>query len=303
MITGVNRTVNYSTRTVCTDCNGSGAAEGGIATCPQCNGSGVETVSMGNQFMHYQTTCRKCSGAGTVIRDPCGTCGGRGSIRSQESVPVDIPAGVEDGMDMRVPGKGQAGTNGGPAGNLYIRIRVTPSSKFERSGADIHSEVPISLAQAVFGGTIIVPGVSGDLRLKVKPGTEAGGVSRISGRGLPRLNSSQKGDHFVHFGISIPKVESLSQVQREALLTFAAVGEEGRTGTVNELDSFLEQQLSGTLNDAAGSNDKDDETSTGCKENGFFSSLFGGDKSNCNDDEKQESPDKNEDTDPADDKR
>jgi molecular chaperone DnaJ len=140
-----------------------------------------------NGFMSYQTSCRKCNGSGSVIKDPCQGCFGTGTNTKTEELEIDIPPGVGDGMEMRIPNKGQAGSKGGGAGSLFINFRVEQSPDFTRDGADVYSTASISVAQALLGGTVPVKGIMSDMNLKVRAGTASGKRSRLRGRGMPRV--------------------------------------------------------------------------------------------------------------------
>ena len=238
-VKGVSKTVMYSCRAECKPCNGSGAEGGSNATttCHVCSGSGVETASM-QGFLSYQTTCRKCGGAGTIIENPCGICRGQGHVSENRQEEVPIPAGVDDQMELRVPNKGQAGSKGGPSGHLYLVIRVQQSAEFERDGSDVYSTVDISLSQALLGGTVPIKGVLGDKlgNLKVKPGTETGSKLRLRSRGIPKVNTSARGDHFVRFRVQMPR--DLTADEKEMILEIAD-GELSRKGTVEGLDAYI----------------------------------------------------------------
>jgi len=221
-------------------------------------------------FIQYQATCRKCGGAGTVITDPCGGCQGQGEVKENLTLKVDIPAGVEDSMELRVPGKGQSG-RGGPAGNMYISIRVQRSRHFERDGADVYSTVDISLAQAVLGGRVPVKGIWGEMNLKIPSGTESGRKARLNSRGMPVVNASKRGDHYVEYKIKVPKEPT--RVQRELLLRLAYEEDQCDTtpfeGTVEGLEEFT-KKLDEMSSDEPASQGEED---TGLF--GTFSGLFG----------------------------
>lgn len=175
--------------------------------------------------MQTQHPCPTCGGTGKEIKDKCPKCGGSGHMHESHKVEVNIPAGVDDGQQMRLQGQGEAGENGGPYGDLFIVFRVKPSRDFERDGSDLHYSQNISFTQATLGSTIKVKTVYGDVEMKVPAGTQSNTTFRLRGKGMPKLNSSSKGDELVTVKIVTPK--SLNKQQKQALKAFAeASGEE-----------------------------------------------------------------------------
>lgn len=216
---GGTQSISIARSAACDTCDGSGAAPGSQpVTCSHCQGRGVTTIQQG--FMTLQTTCRACRGQGTTISDPCKDCSGRGTVRKDESVDVRIPAGIDSGMRMRIRGKGNNGTNGGPPGDLYLQIHVQAPDPFERDGINLHLRVPVDAAQAALGATVSIPTLDGDTEIKIEPGTQHGKRIALVGQGLPDVNrKNRRGDIIAHIHLRVP--EKLSKAQREALEAYA----------------------------------------------------------------------------------
>ena len=206
----------------CTVCHGSGAAPGtGPSTCPDCDGRGVRAQAQG--FFSLSQPCLRCGGTGHVIEHPCVNCGGRGSTQRLRRYAVPIPAGIKDGARIRLRGKGEAGTHGAPAGDLFVQVTVEPSPMFTRRGDDLVVDVPVLFSEAAAGATIDVPAPDGErVRLKLKAGTADGVLLRARGRGAPKNgDSGKRGDLLARVHISVPR--KLSRAQKEALEKFAAL--------------------------------------------------------------------------------
>jgi molecular chaperone DnaJ len=198
----------------CETCGGSGAKPGTSAkTCTTCSGSG--TVHLRQGFFSIQQTCPHCRGSGKIIPEPCTTCSGQGKIKKQKTLEVKIPAGISEGMRIRSAGNGEPGTNGGPAGDLYIEIRVKPHEIFERDGDDLHCTVPVALTTAALGGTIEVPTLGAKAEIELPEGTQNGKTFRLRGKGIKGLRSSYPGDLYVHVGVETPV--KLTDHQRKLL--------------------------------------------------------------------------------------
>ena len=166
-VKGTTRDLHVVTNVECKPCKGSGAKPGTSAsTCGQCNGSGAEVHQQG--FFAVERPCRRCHGAGTTIKSPCKSCGGKGNVKKPREVEVKIPEGVDTGMNLRLSNQGEAGTRGGPAGHLYVNIEVMSDPFFKRDGTDILIDVPISISQAILGGTVVIPTLTGEVDLKVR---------------------------------------------------------------------------------------------------------------------------------------
>jgi len=198
----------------CPTCRGTGAKPGtSPKVCPVCSGRGIESESQG--IFSISQPCSNCHGTGTVIDDPCPTCGGSGAQRTVRRLRVNIPAGVKDGSRIRLAGKGEGGPRGAEAGDLYVITRVQDSPVFKRSGENLEVEVPLTIPEAVRGGVIEVPTLSGTKRLRVPAGTKHGTVQRLRGEGPHRLGGKGRGDIHYRFVIDVPA--SLSPEQDEAI--------------------------------------------------------------------------------------
>jgi molecular chaperone DnaJ len=198
----------------CDTCHGSGAKPGTSAkTCSTCNGSG--TVHMRQGFFSVQQTCPHCRGTGKIIPEPCTACHGQGKIKKTKTLEVKIPAGINEGMRIRSAGNGEPGTNGGPAGDLYIEIRIKQHEIFERDGDDLHCTVPVQLTSAALGGSIEVPTLGGKAEIEIPEGTQHGKTFRLRGKGIKGLRSSYPGDLYCHIQVETPV--KLTEHQRKLL--------------------------------------------------------------------------------------
>jgi molecular chaperone DnaJ len=198
----------------CDVCSGSGAKPGTSAkTCPTCAGQG--SVQMRQGFFSVQQTCPTCRGTGRIIPEPCTACHGKGQIKKLKTLEVKIPAGVDDGMRIRSVGNGEPGTNGGPAGDLYIELRVKKHDIFEREGDDLHCQVPVSFITAALGGEIEVPTLAGKAAIDIPEGTQAGKQFRLRGKGIKGVRASYPGDLYCHIAVETPV--KLTEHQRKLL--------------------------------------------------------------------------------------
>lgn len=196
----------------CETCHGSGAAKGSTpATCDTCNGAGQVRISQG--FFQLQQTCPKCRGSGKIIRNPCDPCLGQGRVRRAKKLAVKVPAGVDAGDRIRLSGEGEAGRNGGPPGDLYVEIAVREHDIFERDGAHLSCEVPISFASAVLGGSVEVPTLEGHVVLKIPAETQSGRVFRLRDKGVKPVRGGARGDLYCRVVIETPV--DLTTEQRE----------------------------------------------------------------------------------------
>ena len=197
----------------CDSCHGSGAEAGTKAeTCPTCQGQGQVRMSQG--FFSVQQTCPKCHGTGKYIPNPCKKCHGQGKVKTQKTLEVTIPAGIEDGMRIRNSGKGEPGINGGPAGDLYVEIHIKRHNVFERDGTDLHCTIPLSFTKAALGGEIEVPTLNGKATMNIPEGTQTGQRFRLRGKGMPHVRSaSTVGDLYVHVEIEVPVKLNAEQKQ------------------------------------------------------------------------------------------
>jgi molecular chaperone DnaJ len=215
---GVTTKISVPQTVGCDECHGSGAAPGtSRMTCPQCQGRGSVNVSQG--IFAMSQPCPRCGGAGTVIDNPCSACNGTGAARALKKFTVPLPAGVKDGTKIRLKGKGEPGQRGGPSGDLYVIAQVDESPVFERRGADLVIEVPVTMVEAALGATIRVPTPEGSVGLKVPAGTQHGKMLKLKGKGAPRLGASGKGDLLARIKVLTP--EKLSGDQKDLLKKFA----------------------------------------------------------------------------------
>lgn len=218
---GVEKEISIDRSEKCETCKGSGAKAGtSKKTCPTCNGQGQVRVQRQTPLGSFvsTSTCNTCGGSGTVIEEPCTDCHGRGHVRKTRKIKVNIPAGVDTGNVMPLRGQGNHGNNDGPPGDLYVRINVAPSKKFVRKGNDIYIDAHISMGKAALGTEITVATVDGDVKYTIPAGTQSGTLFRLKGKGIPRVNSSGRGDQYVKVIVDIPK--NLNEKQKDALKAF-----------------------------------------------------------------------------------
>ncbi len=205
---GVTKQIKVKKYVSCTTCGGSGAKDkNSVQTCGTCGGSGqVRKVS--NTFlgqMQTVTTCPTCSGEGTTVTHKCNVCKGEGRVYGEETVSIDIPAGVQEGMQLSVGGRGNAGERGGPNGDLLILIEEEPHKELHRDGLNVGHELHISFADAVFGTQVEVPTIDGRAKIKIPAGTQSGRIFRLKGKGFPAVNSYEKGDQLISVNIWTPQ--------------------------------------------------------------------------------------------------
>jgi molecular chaperone DnaJ len=209
--------IDVPTTVHCNTCDGSGARPGSSpVTCNTCGGAGQVRMSQG--FFSVQQTCPQCGGRGQIISDPCGDCHGRGVKQEHKTLSVKIPPGVDTGDRIRLAGKGEAGPNGGPVGDLYVQMHVREHAIFARDGSHLHCEVPISFAQAALGGELEVPTLTGKVKLKVPAETQSGKLFRLRGKGVAPVRGGSAGDLLCRVVLETPI--SLSAKQRELLEAF-----------------------------------------------------------------------------------
>lgn len=210
---GVRSRIHVSRRENCEACQGTGAKPGsGMATCKTCGGRGQMSYAQG--FFSITRTCPACGGAGQVIREACAECRGQGRIERERTLEVPVPAGVETGTRLRLSGQGEPGTNGGPAGDLYVFLEVKEHPFFERRGADLVCTIPVSIAQAVMGTKLKIPTLHGEDELEIPEGTQSGQIFRKKGKGLPDPHGGQ-GDLYINIQVVIPS--KISREQRRLL--------------------------------------------------------------------------------------
>ncbi|NCD32380.1 MAG: molecular chaperone DnaJ [Spartobacteria bacterium] len=227
-VLGTQKEVTYTAMRDCTDCHGEGTAPGTKKeSCRHCGGSGMVTSS--NGFLRFQQSCPVCHGKGEMITQPCQTCRGTGRIKERRKLSLAIPAGVETGSRLRVAGKGEGGTQGGSAGDLYVAIHVHAHPFFKRLDDDVFCELPIPFDVAIQGGSVRVPTIHGYASLKISSGTENGAVMRLKGKGINNVSTRHKGDHHVRLIIAVPS--HLGMGQRKKLREFVdAIDESNYSG-------------------------------------------------------------------------
>lgn len=205
----------------CADCAGTGAAKGTAPKiCPVCNGTGQERRQQRTPFgvIQTQVVCSRCRGRGQTIETPCHACGGTGHVRKSVQVGINIPAGIDDGQVLSIRGRGNAGSNGGPAGDLQVQVSVRPHPLFERDGFNIWFDLPLTFAQVALGAEVSIPTLDGNVKFTVKEGTQPGDILTLKGKGFPYLNSRGSGDELVRVVVEVPK--NLSAEQKQLLSAF-----------------------------------------------------------------------------------
>lgn len=224
---GCTKEIDLNRTETCETCHGSGCEAGTTAeTCPDCRGSGTVRVQRGGGGFAFSTTttCPKCRGTGKIIHSPCKDCGGAGSVRKRKRVSVTIPAGIDDGQAISLRGQGNAGVNGGPAGDLLVGIRIKPHSQFQREGTTVLYEHKVSFYQAAMGAELEIPTIDGKVKWTLPAGTQPGTTFRLRGKGIPELRGRGRGDQYVTVRVQVPT--SLTAEQKQALNAFgAAMGE------------------------------------------------------------------------------
>ena len=200
-VRGAVKKLQITRMDACETCHGTGAV-GSPQTCPTCNGSGSIQQTAGK--MRFNVPCNRCGGTGK-LRTPCRTCGGEGRVRRTETIDVRIPAGVANGGRVRVPGRGNAGTMGAPAGGLYLQVVVRPHPYFERRGNDLYTKVPVTVPEASLGGKIEVPTIDGRSLVRIPPGTNSGSTLRLKEKGVPHGKSGARGDQYVEIQVIVPE--------------------------------------------------------------------------------------------------
>ena len=218
---GCSKKITINRQDTCPDCGGTGAAKGtSPETCPDCGGRGYVVTQQRTPFgvMQSQQPCSHCGGRGTIIRNPCKTCRGTGKTAARKSLEINIPAGIDDDQNIALRGQGDAGSNGGPAGDVIVHVTVKADPMFERDGYDVTIHVPITFSQAVLGDDVEVPTVDGRIVQHIPEGTQSGTKFRLRGQGIQYLNGRGRGDQYVIVDVEIPK--KITRAQREALKAF-----------------------------------------------------------------------------------
>ena len=235
---GVKKEINVARVENCDKCGGSGAAPGTQReTCSNCHGTGSvrTTQNFMGMTMQSQSPCPKCKGKGTIITTPCERCKGKGKIRRSHKIAVDIPAGIDDGQSVRVREQGNAGANGGPNGDVLVAVSIAPHAIFERDGANVLCEMPISFTQAACGAEIEVPTLDGKVRYNVPEGTQTGTTFRLKGKGIPYVGYKNRGDQYVTVVVETPT--RLTKEQKDILRQF----EEAANDAHPKRKSFFEK--------------------------------------------------------------
>ncbi|MBQ7115909.1 MAG: molecular chaperone DnaJ [Clostridia bacterium] len=218
---GCKKTVEFQKIEVCNECSGSGAAKGSSPqTCPDCNSRGQINVQQRTPFGTISTSkpCQRCGGKGTFNPNPCTRCKGAGRIRRTVKQEINIPAGIDDGQIFTVRNQGNAGANGGPAGDLRVGVIVKPHPFFERDGYNVWYDVTVSFVQAALGDKLRVPTIDGQVEYILPAGTQPGDIFKLKGRGIQVLNSTRRGDQLIRVNIEVPR--NLNEKQKEALMNF-----------------------------------------------------------------------------------
>ena len=226
---GCKKELNVSRIETCDQCHGSGCAEGTQPeTCPQCRGSGQVRTTQSFMGMTMQSTaaCPTCGGKGKLIKSPCSRCKGKGRIKRSHRQTVDVPAGIDDDQAFQIQGQGSAGANGGPNGDLIVNVRIKPHEIFQRRGADVLCEMPISFCQAACGADIEVPTLDGKVRYNVPEGTQTGTTFRLKGKGIPYVGYKNRGDQYVTVVVETPT--RLNKEQKDLLHQFEAATEKAQ---------------------------------------------------------------------------
>lgn len=225
---GCEKEVSVSRVENCSECGGSGAEKGTSADiCQTCRGTGQVRTSRRTPLGMISTTgvCSSCHGSGKIIKNPCHICHGEGTVRRNRNIKIKIPAGIDEGQTISLRGEGNAGRNGGPAGDLLVTISIRPHPIFTRDGTTVICEIPITFVQAALGAELEVPTLDGKVKYTMPEGTQSGSTFRLKGKGIPRINSNVRGDQFVKVYVEVPK--NLTEKQKEILRRFGeAVGEQ-----------------------------------------------------------------------------
>ncbi len=218
---GCRKNISYQRLETCEKCSGTGAKNGTTPeTCSECGGTGQVTMQQRTPFGMVQSTkvCPKCAGKGSIIKEKCQACNGMGRVRRNHKLEVNVPAGIDNGQTFMLRGQGDHGVNGGPAGDVAVTVEVSPSDVFDRDGADIWCDIPLTYAQMALGDEIVVPTVDGKVQYKVGEGTQPGTVFRLRNKGVPFVNGKGRGDQYVRVSIEVPR--NLSSKQKEQLKAF-----------------------------------------------------------------------------------
>ncbi|MBN2459991.1 MAG: molecular chaperone DnaJ, partial [Candidatus Cloacimonetes bacterium] len=235
---GVDKKIKINVKTSCDHCNGSGSEDGKIKTCPQCRGTGQVMQTSRSLFGQFQsvTSCPSCRGEGKIIENKCSRCAGEGRLAQTKTINVHVPAGVAEGQYIRLKGQGNTGMRGGSAGDILVLIHEKEHDIFEREDSDLICEYPISFSQAALGDEILVPTLSGKIKMKIPPGTQHGKVFRLKGQGLPKLNSVYRGELYVRIAVVTP-----TRLNNEEKVLFQKLSEFDASRKLKPGKSFLQK--------------------------------------------------------------
>ncbi|MFD2209219.1 molecular chaperone DnaJ [Virgibacillus halophilus] len=239
-IFGKETDINIPTEADCKTCHGTGAKPGTKPkTCSHCHGSGQLNTEQNTPFgkVVNRRVCHYCGGTGKIIPEKCTTCGGTGKIKQQKKIHISIPAGIDEGQQIRVSGKGEAGSNGGPSGDLYVVVQVRSHEFYQREGDNIFCELPLTFAQASLGDEVEVPTVHGKVRLKIPAGTQTGKTFRLKGKGAPNVRGYGHGDQHVQVRVVTPT--ALTERQKELLREFNEI--DGKAATDEQEDTLFQR--------------------------------------------------------------
>jgi len=236
-VAGTTVKIRVPTLVQCSTCNGTGAKAGSKPeTCTTCGGHGQVRMQQG--FFSVQQACPRCHGTGTMIKDPCGTCQGHGRVRDNKTLSVKVPAGVDTGDRIRLAGEGEAGENGGPAGDLYVQVRVKDHPIFKRDDSNLYCDVPISIVTAALGGELEVPTLDGKVVLKIPPESQTGKLFRLRGKGVKPVRGGPVGDLMCRVMVETPI--NLSSRQKELLQEFQKTMDQGGSTHNPQASSWLD---------------------------------------------------------------
>ncbi|GAA0960303.1 molecular chaperone DnaJ [Frigoribacterium faeni] len=245
IVFGTQRDIEVDTAVLCETCNGSCCAPGtSPQTCDICNGSGQIQRTVRSLLGNVMTSspCGTCRGYGTVIPNPCPTCQGQGRVRARRTIPIDIPAGVDTGLRLQLPGQGEVGQAGGPNGDLYLEVKVKHHDTYSRDGDDLLATLEVQMADAILGTSTTLTGIDGEVELEIRPGTQSADVITVRDRGITKLRGTGRGD--LKIGVQVVTPTKLSHKERELIEKFAS----GRKNQGPELSQF-QQGLFGKLRD------------------------------------------------------
>lgn len=238
---GIEKEIALNRLVPCDECAATGSADdSGSATCSECQGAGQKRTYRKTFLGTVQTMapCDKCGGSGSVIENPCAECDGQGRVPDREHVTIDVPAGIHDGQQIRVPGRGEAGVRGAVSGDLIVTVRVAEHEYIHREGDDLHCRATLSIAQAALGAELTVNGITDDHEVSVPPGSQHGETVRLRGQGMPRVRRAGRGDLIVHLGVEVPR--KLDKRQKELLAELGeSLGDPERKSTLEKLKDWL----------------------------------------------------------------